>query len=355
MRKFSADELRKMCIDIFTACGSPPDEAEIVADELVTASLMGFESHGLMRCLQYTEEVMNHRLFPGAPAVIVKETATTVVVDCGLNFGQISANRMVDIVCEKAKQANVACAVSVRCQHVGRLGSYVQKLAERGFIAIATVNSAKLGHWVAPWGGREGRLATNPIAFSAPTSGRPMVLDMSTSMIAEGKIRILKNQGMPLPRGSVSDANGDLTIDPNQFYGPPRGNILPFGADQGYKGFGLSLLVEILGSTLAGAEITDAYEYVNGLCLIAINPDAFCGQEHFLRLMDSLCNYITSCPPAPGYNEVMIPGTLDFRIQETRLREGISLDEETRSMLVQAASNVGIILDMDLNGEKLCR
>ena len=185
------------------------------------------------------------------------------VVDCGFNFGPVAAARMVDIVCEKADRSDIAFAVSRNCTHIGRLGGVVQKVAERGFFGIATCNSSKHGHWVVPWGGREGRLATNPMAFAAPTSGDPVVLDMSTSMISEGKVRVLMNQGLPVPEGCIQDADGKPTTDPNHWYGPPKGTILPFGSELGYKGFGLSLLVEILSGMMAGEPASDA-PYING-------------------------------------------------------------------------------------------
>lgn len=348
MRTFSADFLKQIGIQIFSACGASREEAEIVAEELVCTSLMGVDSHGVIRYLQYTDDVLNHRIKPGASITIVKETAVTAVVDCGFNFGQVGASRMVDIVCDKAKHANLACAVSVRCQHIGRLGSYVQKLAERDMLGIATVNSSKHGHWVAPWGGREGRLATNPIAYAVPTNTRPVLMDISTATIPEGKIRLFKNQGKLLPERSILDYRGIPSTDPNAFYGPPRGTILPFGAEQGYKGFGLSLLVEILGSTLAGEEISD-FGYVNGFCIIAINPEAFCDIERFKRLMDELCIHTTSSPPASGFKEVVMPGTQEFNMMQKRLTEGIPIDEETWRSIEIAANKVGVEINIAID------
>jgi uncharacterized oxidoreductase len=164
-------------------------------------------------------------------------------------------------------------------------------------------------------------------------------------MIAEGKIRVLMYEGKPLPPGSIQDAEGNPTTDPKAFYGPPRGTIRPFGSELGYKGFGLGLLVEILSGILAGMASTVDHPYINGLCLIAIDPAAFCGVARFKELMDDLSAYIATTPPAPGHREVIMPGTLDFRMREKRLAEGIPLADETWRLIVETAARVGVTLD----------
>jgi uncharacterized oxidoreductase len=347
MPVFSADYLRDVGIQIFIACGAPPEEAEVVADNLVEASLLGLESHGVTRYIHYVDHVLIGKIKPGAKVLVVKETPTTAVVDCGFNFGMISAKYMVEIVCEKAQKQAVACVVSQNGHHVSRLGSYVQMVAERDLIGIATANSSQHGHFVVPFGGREGRLATNPIAYGVPTQqGPPILLDMSTSMIAEGKIKVLMHEGKPLPLGSVQDADGYQITEAEKFYGPPKGTIMPFGSpDLGYKGFGLSLMVEILSGVLAGNATPEDLPYINGLFLLAIDPEAFCGLNQFKHLIEGLKRYIKSTSPAPGYEEVFMPGELDFRIREKRLIEGIPLADATWKLIIESAEKVGVVLE----------
>ncbi len=346
MKVLSAEYLRDVGVQIFTACGAPAGEAGIVADELVEASLMGLDSHGVIRYVWYTDEVLAGKIRPGSPIQVVKETATTAIVDCGFNFGLVAARRMVEIVAAKAQAEKLACVVSRNCHHVGRLGAYVQALAEQDLIGFATANSSRHGHWVVPFGGREGRLATNPLAYAVPTAGPPVILDMSTSMISEGKLRVLMHEGKQAPPDSIQDAQGNATTDPNAFYGPPRGTILPLGGALGYKGFGLGLLVEILSGILAGGmDSTDDAPFVNGLCLLALDPEAFCGATPFKTLMANLSDCITSTPAAPGHTEVIMPGTLDFRTREQRLVEGIPVPEETWAQIVEAAQRVDVALE----------
>ena len=301
MRIVSEKKLCEIGAMIFEACGASKEDAQLVASELVDASLMGLDSHGATRIALYAQDVLKGGIIPDAVIRIVRETDNTAVVDCGWGFGIVAANRIVDIAEAKAEANNIACVTSLHAHHIGRLGSYVQKLAERGLVALAVANDARSGHWVAPWGGSEGRLATNPLAFAAPTSGDPVVLDMSTSMIAEGKIRALMHQGKPVPEGCILDAQGRPTTAPRDFYGPPMGTILPFGGNLGYKGFGLSLMAEILASTLGGTTVTPdgaKNEYLNGFTVIAIRPEAF--SDNLVENMDKLCAYITSCSPAEG-------------------------------------------------------
>ena len=181
---------------------------------------------------------------------------TTAVVDCHRGFGAVGAERAIREGIAIAREERTACVITRSCNHVGRLGAWVQIAADEGMLALATCNSPIHGHFVLPWGGREGRLATNPIAYAVPTGGDPVVADFSTSVAPEGKIRFYRNEGKSVPDGWILDADGKPTNDPNAFYGPPRGGILPLGAGAGHKGFAVGLLVEILGSALAGLELT---------------------------------------------------------------------------------------------------
>lgn len=348
MKVFEADYLRDFATEVFVACGSPREEAAIVADELVDSNLMGFDSHGVTRCIDYVDNVNAGRVVPGGEFRILSESPTTATVDCGLNFGQVSAMRMVDIAYEKATNCGIAFLVSKNCFHVGRLGSWVQKLAERGLFAFATANNRKLGHIVAPWGGREGRLGTNPLAFAAPTNKWPVVLDMTTCTIAAGKLALLIQQGKPAPPNTIQDADGNPTTDPNVMTGlklvrdKPSGTILPFGAEFGYKGFGLSMMVEIMGGIMAGEDATVDQPGANGFALIAIDPDAFCGRAMFADLVDRLCEYQSSSAPAAGFKEVVVPGTYEFRTKEKRLAEGIPVEDATWDAIVTAVAKVGV-------------
>lgn len=332
VRFFDPEFLRDVAHGIFTAFGAPAAEAAIVADHLVEASLMGMESHGVTRILQYTQEFKAGRVKPAAPITVDNETPTSAIVDAHLNFGQVGAHKLTDVAIAKAREHGMSVVTSRNFPHTGRLGAYTTKVAEAEMIGIATIAVPvlpSLGHFVVPFGGREGRLATNPVSWAAPGTDRPVVLDMSTATMAEGKIRAAHAAGQALPPGNVIDAQGRAITDPKDFYGPPRGNILPLGGDLGYKGFGLGILTALLGSALGGENLTEVSEHHNNMAMIAISAASFPDPENFRQRVQENMDYLRSSPAAEGFDEVLIPGEPEFRKYEERSRTGIPLPEKT--------------------------
>ncbi|MBN2551890.1 MAG: Ldh family oxidoreductase [Spirochaetales bacterium] len=351
MKTVSVERLRSICSRVFAACGAAAGEVEILTDELIESSLLGIDTHGVVLLSQYVYEVLDRTIRPGAPFTILRETPSTAVVDCGFDFGLVSARRIADLVIRKAGSAHIACVVSQRTHHVSRLGSHVQKLADSGFIGLGYVAaSTQYGHRpiVAPWGGREGRFSTNPLAYAVPTRDLPIVFDMSTAMTSQGRVRAAIRRSETLPEGYIQDGEGRPTTDPNDLYGSPPGSILPFGFALGHKGYGLALLTEIMAGTLAGRAVDpeDLQDhYSNQLCLIAMDPESFCGREEFYDLAAELSVYLSATPPAPGFEEVVLPGTLERRTRARRLVEGIPIDEEGWNNMKKAASRVGIDIE----------
>ena len=327
---------------LFIAVGTPENEAQIVSQHLVESSLMGHDSHGVMRIPEYLDLIEQQRVTPGGAITVRQTSSTTSIIDCGGNFGQVGGRAAVEDAVARAVEHQVATVITSNCNHVGRLGAYVQQVAEQGMIAIATCNSPVHGHFVLPHGGRQGRLATNPLAYGIPTDGDPIVADFATSVAPEGKIRYYRNMETPLPDGWILDAKGHPSNDPEDFYGPPRGGILPLGAAAGHKGYALGLLVEILGSALAGSPCDAPDNAGNGLCLVVINPDAFSGQQLFGELASETRRYMKSSPPAPGFEEVLVPGELEFRTLQTRQQEGIPLDAQSRDAILQQAKKLSV-------------
>jgi hydroxycarboxylate dehydrogenase B len=342
MWKFEADILRGFAVDVFCACGTPAGEAQIVAEHLVTANLLGYDTHGVIRIPQYIEDIRKGVIRPGAPVLVGLETETTAVVDGGWNFGQVGGMRAIDIGIAKARAHHTATVVVKRCNHAGRLGTFTHWAAEQNLLAIGVCNSPRHGHFVLPWGGLDGRLATNPFSFAAPCgSAWPIVADFSTAETSEGAVRLHRNLRRPLPAGTIVDSQGTPTTDPSMFYGPPRGAILPFGGEKGYRGYALSLLVEIFGGIMGGSS-TIIDQPGNGLAFVLVDIEAFLPMEVFARLMEELREYLKSSRSARGKREVMLPGEPDFRKREDRLHSGIPIDEETWAQILAGASSVGV-------------
>jgi uncharacterized oxidoreductase len=310
---------------------------------------MGHDSHGVIRIPEYLGFIAAGSIDVEAPITVQRTGPTTAIVDCHRGFGAVGAERAIREAIAIARTHGTACVITRRCNHVGRLGAWVQLAAEAGMLALATCSSPIHGHSVLPWGGRDGRLGTNPIAYAAPTGGLPIVADFSTSIAPEGKVRFYRNEGKTVPDGWIVDADGKATNDPNAFYGPPRGGILPLGGAAGHKGFALGLLVEILGSVLAGFSSHDRTLFGNGVCFIVVDVSACCPLDQFRRLMDESIAYIKSSPPAAGFHEILAPGELEFRARDQRQKEGIPVDVATIEALEGHAARLGVAIDAFLD------
>ena len=342
MSKFEADLLRDFTINVFRACGTPAGDAQIVADHLVTANLLGYDTHGVIRIPQYIEEIRKGTIKPGAPVSVEHETETTAVIDGGWNFGQVGGMKGIDIGIAKARERHTATVVVKHCNHAGRLGTFTHRAAEDNLLAIGVCNSPSHGHFVLPWGGLDGRLSTNPFSFAVPCgSAWLIVADFSTAETSEGAVRLHRNMRRPLPTGTIVDSQGAPTTDPSKFYGPPRGAILPFGGEKGYRGYALSLLVEIFGGIMGGSS-TIVDQPGNGLAFVLVDIQAFLPMDAFAGSMEELRGYLKSSRPARGKHEVMLPGEPDFRKREERLHSGIPIDDETWAQIIAAASSVGV-------------
>ncbi len=325
---------------IFVACGTPPAQARIVGDHLVENNLRGVDSHGIMRIPQYVQAVRDGTIRPGAAVALERETANTAVVDCGWNFGMVGGMRAIETAVAKAKAHTLGMVVTRCCSHAGRLGAYVEWAARQGMIALGFCSSPRHGHFVVPWGGREGRLATNPLAFSIPNGDQPLVADFSTSQVPEGRIRLYKSRNLPLEDGWIMDADGRPSTSPDHFYGPPPGAILPFGGRMGYRGYALGLLVEIMATTLAGEDSTSE-RAGNGLAFIALDTAAFVQRGLYYELLQQLATYVKSSRPVDPEKPVLLPGELERNIRQERQANGIPIDDATWRQVVQTARDLG--------------
>ncbi len=334
--------------DIFLKAGVCRQEAEIVMDELVTANLYGVDSHGVIRIPQYLEEIENGNIVPNTPVEVVRETDTTAVIDGNHNFGQVVGRKMVEVVAEKAKRSMTACAVSLHAYHAGRIGAWVEGLAKQGLIGLCAVAAYHSGP-LAPWGAAEARLGTNPIAFAAPRKGaKPVFLDFSTTVVAEGKVRTYLQEGKQVPLGWIRDAEGNDTTDPMDFYREPQGTMLPLGGiSGGAKGSGLSIMTDLLSIALANTEYWTCIkdnrppEAESGIFLLAINPDGFFGREAFEAQCAAHGAFFKSARPLPGVREVLLPGEFEYSFEKVRSEKGIELPEATWLGLVQIAQRLG--------------
>jgi hydroxycarboxylate dehydrogenase B len=343
---FAADRLTSFAAELFRAGGLPADEADVVAASLVGANLAGHDSHGLIRVVQYVKAVQDGLLRPGVTLSIVKETASVLVADGQWGLGQVQAHRLLRLLAPKARAAGVAAGTLRQCGHIGRLGEYGEAAAASGFAFLATVNNHGFGRLVAPPGGTVGRIGTNPLCLAVPTAAEPVVLDIGTSVCAEGKVRVRFNKGVPVPGDWLLDAEGRPTTDPGVLYREPRGTILPLGGPQAYKGFGLGLLLDMLAGGLSGAPCSRPEigpRTANSVFFLLLDPASFAGADHFRTEVTTLAANVRSSPPAAGVKEISLPGDPERRERARRSRDGVTLDDGTWGQLADLARRLNVV------------
>jgi uncharacterized oxidoreductase len=346
MPTLNANQLRVFGSSIFAALGLPRKDAELVSDLLVEANLTGFDSHGVIRIPIYANGIKMGAVKPGAEIRIIRETESTAAIDGGWNLGQVVAKYAMNTCIEKAKKSIVGLVTAKNSHHAGRLNIYAEMAMEQDMIGIASVNSAS---YVAPFGGKSKQLGTNPLCFAIPSGEEPpMILDMATSVWARGKIMVYLARGEELPNDVFMDPDGNPTTDPSWY---TKGGVLRNlgGEIAGYKGFGLSLLVEILTGALTEGGVSNSEEYRsrpfyggNGIFMMAIDVGKITELEMFKKRVDNLLRTVKSSPTAPGYNEILIPGEPERLKKEKRLREGIFIEDNTWIKLTDLAKELNV-------------
>ena len=348
MPTFTPQFLQTECARLFAAAGATGEEATTVAARLVEANLAGHDSHGVIRVPQYLAWMEKGEIAVGKPVDMVRETAASAVLDGNWGFGQVIASRAVELGVEKARACGVSTITARHANHIGRLGSYVEEAASMGMIALLCVNGHGAGVSTAPWGGSQSRLSTNPLAVGVPAAppelAEPIVLDMTTSAVAEGKIRVKKNRGEPIPDGWILNLQGEPTNDPAEFYGPPRGAILPFGGRAGYKGFGLGVIVDLFSGCLSGAQTTRPPHgrLGNAIFLFVVDVAQFAPPEEFASTVSELVRWVKSSPLLPGFDEILVPGEIEQRETEKRRRQGLFVEDETWGQIEDCGRQLGV-------------
>ncbi len=338
-----ADRLRAIGEALLVAAGTPPEEAAIVMRHCIDANLAGHDSHGIIQIPTYIDRVKAGHIVPGAPWTIVQESPTTTVVDGHWGFGYVANERAMRLTIEKARTANVAAATVFRQGHIGRLASYPLMAAREGMIGLITADSGRSPKHVAPYGGREARLGTNPISIAVPSDlDGPLFLDMATSAVAAGKVSLAAARGQDIPEGWILDRDGNPTTDPKQLR--QGGALLPLGGSEGYKGTGLAVMVEILCGLLTGLGfgIEPSGRHNDGCFMAVFNVSAFRPLASFKAEVAEFARWLKSTPPSAGSPGVFYPGELEHLREVERRRDGIAVEDATWAKLCELAAGYGI-------------
>ncbi len=350
MPRFTADKLQQLTEEIFKKEGASDETVKIFAGHLVRANLAGMDSHGVIRIPQYVEMLrtgtVNGRPFykiqPDGKYEIVEDGGSTVLANGNWCFGQVTAWKSINLAIERARKYGISTVSSYNTAHIGRLGEYTTHAANQNMVGMVF---CAIGRIVAPFGGIDRKLGTNPLSIGFPTdSGTPFVLDFATSVQAEGKVRNYLISDKQVPLGWIIDKDGNPTTNPPDLY--DGGAILPIGGEkQGYKGYGLSLMIEILGSLLSrnGFPGSEGYRYASsGTVMIALDIERFVGLDTFKVGVGELIKEIKGSRKMPGFEEILIPGEPEARTTKKREKEGIEIPQKLFESISEVAASLDI-------------
>ena len=290
----------------------------------------------------YFDRIDRGHIMPAARPDVLSESAATLAVNGRWGFGPVVSEWMMERLIAKAGQTQLAAGTVREQSHVGRLADYPLMAARAGFIGLMMADSGQSPKAVAPFGGREARLGTNPICIAFPSDlPGPIFIDMATSAVAAGKLNLARAQGKPIPLGWLLDRDGKPTTNPNaQLEG---GVMLPLGGPEGHKGYGLSFAVETLASVLPvlGFGVDPKGRHNDGTFMLVVDPRAFSPTD-FKVEVEAFVRYLKATPPAEGFEEVLYPGEIEYRTEQRRRREGIPIEAATWTRLGEIATRFGL-------------
>jgi len=347
--RVEAGRLRALVARLFVAHGVPAEDADAVAEVLVEADLRGVESHGTTRVAGYLSMIRLGLLNPRPKVATLRETPVTALLDGDRGFGILVARRAMALAMDKARAAGVGCVAVRNVTHTGMIGFYPMMAAAAGLIGLAMNNGPAI---LPPFGGTTPTLATNPIAAAFPSGAEPpIVLDMATSMVAAGKLRLAAKQGRPIPEGWALDRHGAPTTDPVEAI---HHGFLQWAG--GYKGFGLATVIEVLSGVLSGGLFgTDVPPLktfgrdplITSGFYLALDPERFLPLAEFRARVDRLVRQIKASARARGVVEVLVPGEPEHRCRAARVREGIPLSGVVLDELRALAAEAGVAVELD--------
>lgn len=322
--RYHTRKLKEFCCQVMRSAGLPEEDSRAFADSLVNADMRGVASHGVTRLKTYYQRVKDRLVDPEAMPQVVSDTPAFLLVDGKNAMGVSSARYTMDLCVQRARE-NGCCFAAVKGgNHFGYAAYFAEMAARQGMIGVAMANGPAA---IAPTGGREPLLGTNPLAVAIPAGeSGPLVLDMATSVVARGKITLARKEGRPIPEGWAIDASGTPTTNPADV-----ACVLPFG---GAKGYGIALIIEILCSCLSGAQNGQTmgafYDFSgsqqdSGFFLGALNVGGVMDGGLFGERVDGLFRSIKSSPRAQGCGEIFIPGEIEARRYREAAEQGIEI------------------------------
>jgi uncharacterized oxidoreductase len=341
----AAAPLRRLVSEIFQRGGSEPSEAELVARHLVAANLLGHDSHGVGLVPTYVRHLAAGLLVPNTRVRLVKDDGAILMFDGQRGYGRRVAGEAMDAAIARCHQTGVVAMTLRNSHHVGRVGVYGELASAAGLVSLHFVNVADHAGLVAPFRGSDARFSTNPVCIGMPgtLTQPPLLLDMATSEIAMGKVRVARDAGRPVADGMLIDPQGKPTTDPGVMYKDPRGALLPFGR---HKGYALAVLTELLAGGLSGGPTIQPDNprlggVVNNMASFLVDPARLAGVDWLGREIEGFVNYVKASPAADQKAPVLVPGDPERLASERRSREGIPIEPTTWTEILDAAEMLG--------------
>lgn len=334
-----SDPLIRFTAAIVAKAGSEDAEARTIARRLVASNLVGHDSHGVVRVPLYLKMVDEGHQRWNQHVEVVFESDVLAILDGQRGFGQVIGEEAMALGIAKAKAKGIALVGLRNAGHLGRMGDWAEMAVEAGCASLHFLNTLG-GPCVAPFGGREGRLSTNPITIGIPVAARtPIILDMTTSAVAQGKIVVARNKGEQVPEGWLIDKHGRPTRDPNDLF--DGGALVPIAA---HKGSGLSIVTDLLAGALVGGGSSgpDARYMVNNMMAIVIDPSVYGDAGGIGGEVARFVDWVRSSAPSTEGGEVLMPGEIEQQVKAKRSAEGIPIDDNSWSQIMDAAKAVGL-------------
>ncbi len=345
--RIPASRLRAITTDVFATLGLPEEAAEAVAEGLVDGDMRGIPSHGLMLVPMYAERIRAGSVSTATAGSVVADLGATAVLDAGNALGILTGDQAMGMAVERAEEFGIGIVAVRHAFHFGGAFRFVQAAAREGLVGIAAANTRPL--MPAP-GGARAVVGNNPLAIGVPIEGgEPVILDMALSEAALGKIRLAAQEGREIPPTWATDAAGTPTTDPKAAI---EGLLLPAA---GPKGFGLAFMVDVLSGVLSGGAFGAS---VRGLyadtaapndcahLFIAVDPAAFGGADCFAARVRELASEVTTSPPAPGVERVVLPGQMESERYAGAKRDGVRVQRSVIDNLLAVAASLGLELEV---------
>lgn len=338
-----AEPLKAVVRAIVERAGSSEREARLVADHLVEANLTGHDSHGVGMLPRYIEVFLAGDLKINQHVSVVGDTGPMLTLDGNSGYGQVMGYEAMALGIERAAQYGVAVVGLANSHHIGRIGHWAEQCIAASYVSMHYVN-VMTSPLVAPFGGRDARIGTNPFCVGIPLPGKePILLDFATSRIAMGKVRVAHNKGEQVKPDTLLDHRGDPTTDPATMFSEPRGALLPLGE---YKGYGLAMVCEILGGALSGGMTLHARPttraVVNNMLSVIIDPQRLGTAANMASQADAFIDWVKASPLAQDADRIRTPGEPEQESRRKRYAAGIPIDATTWAQIVDAAKQVGM-------------